>query len=501
MTYPYNNLTQDGSTRSFGFEHTLHIGRSATGTSPDGEIGAFLWLPKGPISFTALLSWANLVDDPGRVELYESQTGFIVAVIDVAATTTPTAFTDTGFVPQDGYYGIRMICESVNTLNLHGVHLEFRREREAAVEWQDLTAQAGYTFARTSAATDGAPEVGIPAGNLSSYSSGVLRDVSAKVGVASDYWYLLEGARTNLVLRSLSPAEAGWGPAGTATLTGSQADPFGGTSAARVESPSGNNMYLTTIVSPPMVPTAHSAFVRQGPGTGVYQFTAINPEQAVGGTVGPDWIRVGFVTTPNANNQHRAGDAGNRSLTGGLPAGDRDAVYYGFQLESGAFPTSYIPTTGVAVTRQEDQLAINLPAAWTSNKLIFEYVPEHDEQAVIDGLQCIFMLDDATASRGVVMNQDGGVARIIVTDGTAIAEVQFSSAFITSGFTAGDTIRLEIDWDNQFVRLFVNGQYEDASYFVGGTASLAPYTGTQFHIGHDGAGATTVWGLLRVGVV
>lgn len=500
MTYPYNNFTQDGSTRSFGFEHTLHIGRSATGTSPDGEIGAFLWLPKGPISFTALLSWANLVDDPGRVELYESQTGFIVAVIDVAATTTPTAFTSTGFVQQDGYHGMRMICESANTLNLHGVHLEFRRERETTVEWQNLTLQAGYTFARPSTATDGAPEVGIPAGNLSSYSSGILRDVSAKVGVASDYWYLLEGARTNLVLRSLSPAEAGWGPVGSAVVTGGQSDPFGGTSAARVESPSGNHMYLTTIVSPPMVVTAHSAFIRQGPGTGAWQVTAINPSQSRGGVVDTNWIRTSFLTTPNANVQHRAGDGNNQTAVGGVAAGARDAIYYGFQLESGAFPTSYIPTTGVAVTRQGDELALNLPVNWTSGRLVFEYVPEHDEQAIIDGLQCIFMLDDATSTRGIVMNQDGGVARIIVTDGTAIAEAQFSAHAFANGFTAGDTIRLEIDWDNQFVRLFVNGQYEDAGYFVGGIASLAPYAGTQFHVGHDGAGATTVWGLLRVGI-
>lgn len=506
MTYPYNNFTQDGSTRSFGFEHTLHIGRSATGTSPDGDSGAFLWLPKGPISFTALLSWANLVDDPGRVELYESQTGFIVAVIDVAATTTPTAFSSTGFVQQDGYYGIRMICESANTLNLHGVHLEFRRERETTVEWQDLTAQAGYTFARTSAATDGAPETGLPIDDVSFYSSGVLRDVSAKVGTASDCWYLLEGARTNYLNRT-DYNHASWVVTSSASLTIGESDPAGGFGAARFTALSGNNLVSKSITGFTGSPRTTSTWLRQGPGTGEWAIQntfAGAGEIAKGGTAGPDWVRVTLITAATSGSSwvYQAVNGNNLVANGGPAAGDRDCVEWGPQMEDGDFASSFIENnTASTLLREADQLAINLPTAWTSNKLVFEYVPEHDEQAIIDGLQCVFMLDDATSSRGIVMNEDGGVARIIVTDGTAIAEAQFSSHVLANGFTAGDTIRLEIDWDNQFVRLFVNGQYEDAGYFIGGTADLSPYTGTQFHIGHDGAGTTTVWGLLRVGVV
>ena len=504
MPYTYNAITKQAATTSYGLTHTLHIGVSASTTSPDGASGAFFWMPKGPVTLNALLSWADLINDPGRIELYSTTTGFVIATIDVAATTTPTEFSTTGFVPEDGYVGVRLICESANTITLHGIYLEFRREVELATTWQDVTTLAGYTFTRASAATDGAPETGLPIDDVAAYATGTLRDVSAKMGVASDYWYLLEGTRINY-LNWTNFTHASWVIGGSATLTVGETDPAGGAGAVRLTALSGNNLVSKSVTGAAAIARTTSTWLRQGPGTGDWAIQNTfggTGEIAKGGTAAVAWTRVTLITDATTGSAwtYQPVNGNNLVANGGPAAGDRDCVEWGPQMENGNFASSFIENnTAGSLTRQADQLAVNLPANWTTGKLVFEYVPEHTEQHVIDGLQVTLLLDDATSTRGIVMNQDGGVARIVVTDGTAVAQVQFSAHAFASGFTIGDTIRLEVDWTHQFVRMFVNDQYEDAGYFVGGTADLSPYIGTQFHIGHDGAGTATAWGLIRVG--
>lgn len=504
MTHAKNPLTKNGSTTSYGYSFEASIDQSEGSTGVDGVGVAFFTLPPGNVTLTGYIVWDNAVDAPGTVELYDTTTGVVICTLTGAASTSVAEYTDTGVVGQDVLCGLRIICTSTNILTLYGIRVDYARDPVLSPTWQDLTAQSGYSFTRASAATDGSPEVGLPIDNVDRYSSGEIRDVSAKMGVASDYWYLLEGQRTNYLNRT-DFNHASWVVTSNATLTIGETDPFGGSEAVRFTALSGNNLVSKAITGPSASPRTTSTWLRQGPGSGAWAIQntfAGTGEIAKGGTAPADWVRVTLITaaTTGTSWTYQPVNGNNLVANNGPAAGDRDCVEWGPQMEDGIFPSSFIENlTAGSLARNADQVSLNLPASWTTGKLVMEYVPQHTEDDVIDGLQVIFLLDDTTSTKGIVMNEDAGTARIIVTDGTAVGEVQFSQLPFGGGFTTGDTIRLVVDWDRQHLILSVNGVFAYSSYFVGGTASLVGDAGTQYHVGHDGAGTTTAWGLLRFG--
>jgi hypothetical protein len=136
------------------------------------------------------------------------------------------------------------------------------------------------------------------------------------------------------------------------------------------------------------LPWVFSAFVRQGntPSSsiqiwtgGVYQqvdnvitWNAGSPTIAVSGAtsfggivpVGNGWFRAWVGLTRNNSGSTMNVRVYSRSISATTVAGDFvDA--WGFQLEQGAFPTSYIPTDGVALARAADDASI-LGAAFAS---------------------------------------------------------------------------------------------------------------------------------------
>lgn len=337
-------------------------------------------------------------------------------------------------------------------------------------EWmpQDPQTLEGYTFTRASTATDGLPSVGLPAGDVDSYGSNVLRKVSqaGKYGAASDGWMLIEGARTNVVTNATTMAGS---DAGTVTVTSGQADPLGGTNAHRFETAGGNN--YRTLPTPGSGSAGNfvraSVFVRDA---NTFQIlggglsTATN-RRAVGGTA-TIWERavVGNITPLDAlvSLVMTVSDARNLTSFGGLAQAARDAVYAFPQVEANVrWASSYIPTSGSAATRLGDDLSIDLPERWTGGQLRVEFVPAYSSAERVGATQDICLLrEDDEAALEVVVSGSDMIPRLRTWDG-----VHDGNPLV---WAAGDEVRFEVDWVGGFFSIFINDVYTDDFTFTGG---------------------------------
>jgi hypothetical protein len=110
--------------------------------------------------------------------------------------------------------------------------------------------------------------------------------------------------------------------------------------------------------------------------------------------------------TPNARVQFYSNNGTSTSYTG-----DGTSGYYlwGAQLETGAFPTSYIPTTTAAVTRSADVCSITGSAfsSWYSQSEGTMFAECAIAQPVSGGNQFVFRSSDNTFSNSIGINIPG----------------------------------------------------------------------------------------------
>lgn len=353
--------------------------------------------------------------------------------------------------------------------------------------WDDLTALAGYTFARSTVATDGTSVVDVT--DIDDYAVDTLREVSAKLGLTAQPAYLLEGARTNRNTRSESlDTVAFFSATGTVTRTGSIADPSGGTTAARIETASGTNFLNGATTGVTTALHTCSVFTRQGVGSGSWQMTVLNPFVARGGTSPAAWTRQVWPVTPAAASlAWRIMEYVDRAANGGVAAGNRDAHLWGLQTETAAFASSYIRSTiGVATARAEDNLRVTLPATWCSDALTVEYRPEHTSAEFVTAAVTRRMIDDGTARLSLVV--DGGACKVqLVTSGGT-----YLSPALT--YSAGDVVRVVVDWSALTLDVSVNATPVAQTPITGAWTA-----GGTAYIGRDSGGTECAFGVISIG--
>jgi len=206
----------------------------------------------------------------------------------------------------------------------------------------------------------------------------------------------IEEQRVNLILNSQFASN--WAGGDSFVTPNVVQSPDGGTTGARFSEggTAATAHYITQSVAKAAssITYAISVFVKSGSGNRNLQFqiddggtngfwVIINPVTGAAVTAitpfGTGWSATAHTFTPVNNGWNRIAF----TVTTGVQTGIRTVLFlangtnstyngdnasnvlmYGFQLEQGAFPTSYIPTTGSAVTRAADAASIPTNASW-----------------------------------------------------------------------------------------------------------------------------------------
>ena len=166
------------------------------------------------------------------------------------------------------------------------------------------------------------------------------------------------------------------------------------------------------------------------------------------------------------------------SFTGSSYTGDGSSYFdsWGYQMEAGSFPTSYIPTTTAAVTRSADVCQItglDFSGFWNATE--GSIAAEIDSPA--SGTRPISSADDNTANKSMILFTSGADPKFSVTDGGV------SQADIDAGSISANTN----------FKLSTAFKANDFSASVGGSAAVTDASGTvpsvdRLRIGANQAG-------------
>lgn len=220
---------------------------------------------------------------------------------------------------------------------------------------------------------------------------------------------LIEGARTNLALHSGDGTNAAWVKSNMTNAQTSTGPDGVALSATRLTAAAANATILQTVTSASAT-RAYSVWLRRITGTGNVDLTVDNGSTWTTKTLTTSWARYDITQAAVTNPVF-----GIRIVT------DTDAVDFAAnQLESAAFPSSYIPTTTVGVARTVDSCTRTLGSEFsTSVGTIFSHSILGSVTGT--GTPTHFSFDDTSGNERVISyyNFTNSTLRLLVTDGGA----------------------------------------------------------------------------------
>lgn len=259
------------------------------------------------------------------------------------------------FAPASGT-GMGTACACTNPTGAKGETLTFTRASSATC---------------TATATGGLATTGIANGDLVTCSTNQARVEYDAAGVKG---LLVEGARTNSVVRSDEMDNASWSNVASGssiTVTANAAtSPFGTLTAERYQFGATTGAQYSLALQAGACPASASVasvFIKGNGTSGVTDIcTAVGTTTCgVCNFVADSWTRCAL-TVSSFGTQINIGNAG--VFTGGVSRSAADVFLSGVQCEAGTFVSSYIPTTSAAVTRATEatgwfDLGASAPAA------------------------------------------------------------------------------------------------------------------------------------------
>ena len=324
-----------------------------------------------------------------------------------------------------------------------------------------------FTFTRASTATR-VNESGL----IESVASGVPRiDFLDN----ADGHLLLEPSRTNIVPRS-EDLDTGWSKLNVTIANNETTSPDGNVSAGlvTVTSTSGAHADYDTFTTSTTPSVAHyiSCFVKksttryirlvEGYSSATLNFDLDNGEivSLSGGAsnsilqdFGNGWYRIGFQFTSNATGDLQFALYLNNNSNSASYAGAGEAVYlWGAQIELGSYATSYIPTSGAAVTRAAE-VANN---AGNSNIFSTTQGVLYFQASILseDGISKRLSVSDGTVNNRATIEFDENSGRLrffLSGSGTT------SEAGNATGISKTDFVKIALRYNSTDVVAFVNG--------------------------------------------
>lgn len=244
---------------------------------------------------------------------------------------------------------------------------------------------------------------------------------------------LVEETRTNLLNWSQTFATSGgtqnnWvDSASLQRVSATRTSPDGTGNALEIKANAADRTIISSAAAGSSAQRVFSIFVKRVTGTGAIQYTLDNGTTWTTQAITASWVRYTFDAT-TANQQ-----VGIRIRTNG------DAIQiWGAQLEAGACPSSYIPTTSASAQRQADVATVTTLSPWynaTEGTLYSEFVQPCPDAGNNRGLTA---LDDGTNNNRIAMFVPFGATLVVaarVVAGGVAANPANSSTFSANAIT------------------------------------------------------------------
>jgi hypothetical protein len=254
--------------------------------------------------------------------------------------------------------------------------------------------------------------------------------------------FLVEEARTNLCLQSEDWGSATWSKSGSTITANATTAPTGTTVADKlVEDTStgthittqsislggsvDNSAYVISVFAKASERTRFQLFDNAQASSGITSFDLSNGTVVLGtGTitaVGNGWYRCSVFplksTSITSTLTIRLISTGTTtSYTGDGTSG---IFVFGAQLEAGAFPTSYIPTTTTALTRSADVASVNTLSPWYNASAGTTYFEGVSFDTATGSFPIAYQFNDGSANNRMQIsrNNGSGAARMSVISG------------------------------------------------------------------------------------
>jgi hypothetical protein len=257
---------------------------------------------------------------------------------------------------------------------------------------------------------------------------------------------LLEPQRTNLVLNSNNLNS--WNVVGSALQLNSTTSPSGNTDASKIVPTTSNGYIASTISTIASATYVFSVYVKSATGSNVNSnIHAVNASITTNFTATNDWQRISIVFTSTSTSTP-VYIGGFSSLSTG-----EDLFIWGAQLEAGANPTSYIPTTTASVTRNSDVISrgdIFTNGLITSSGGTFFIELKNNVPLTRDTTTRLGIGDDTALGTNSLFLLGGSPQRMVI-------QKRIAGINTTLYLTTTNTCKIAIKWNGASADVFENG--------------------------------------------